>query len=149
MSRLSDIPVRMETSTVAPASRRANPGGLGGMGGGTGAVLSELATLLERLSGHDETAMIDLRSLPLNEEDRAALRTALGTGEVRATLTADGVSTAQETQFSGVWWLEHRDAGGDITAELLEVARFPQILASATDEIAAAGLALRTHGQPS
>lgn len=141
MSRLSDIPIRLESPRV-----HIPPSPEGGLGGAARAVLSELATLLERLSARDETAMIDLRSLPLNERDRTELKSALGNGEVRATLQADGVSTAHETQFSGLWWIEHRDAAGEILAELLEVARFPQILASAPEEIAAAGRALRAHG---
>ncbi len=37
----------------------------------------------------------------------------------------------------GVWWVEHRDRQGELIAEMIEVTRVPQILASASDEIAA------------
>jgi len=43
----------------------------------------------------------------------------------------------------GVWWVEHRDSHGELIAELIEVTRVPQILASATDEILAGARALR------
>jgi len=140
MSRLGDIPIRIE-SMESPVPDRPD----GGLGGAIDAVLSEIASLLERLAKNDEHSMIDLRSLPLSQADRAALQSALGDGEVHATLQAVGRSTARETRFAGVWWLEHRDPAGDLVAELLEVARFPQILASAPDEIADAAKALRSH----
>jgi len=132
MSRLTEIPIRVEPPVLA-----------GGLGGGVTAILSELASLLERLAHGEEPAAIDLRSLPMSEQDRAALRRALGDGEVQATLNAQGPSSIRETQVPGVWWVEHRDAHGELIAELLEVARVPEILASASDEIAAAAQALR------
>jgi len=145
MSRLSDIPVRVEglpqsapqsgTSSTTPA----------GLGGGLAAILSELATLLGRLAASEETAMIDLRSLPMSPADRILLQRALGDGEVHATLKAQGLSTARETGVAGVWWIEHRDAHDELCAELLEVARFPQILASAPDEIQDAAVALQAR----
>ena len=47
--------------------------------------------------------------------------------------------------MSGVWWVEHRNAQGELVAELLEIAYVPAILASASDEIAAAARTLREH----
>ncbi len=132
MSRLSDIAVKVEL----PA-----PGG--GLGGGVAAILTELATLLERLATEQTPAAIDLRSLPMSPQDRAELQRTLGEGEVQATVRARGLSSIRETQVAGVWWVEHRDAQGELIAELLEVTRIPEILASAPDEIAAAGPALR------
>jgi hydrogenase-1 operon protein HyaF len=148
MSRLSEIPVRVESlpqsarQSVAPSISPA------GLGGGLSAILSELATLLERLAASDETAMIDLRSLPMSAADRTLLQSALGDGEVHATLKAQGLSTARETGVAGVWWIEHRDAHDGLLAELLEVARFPQILASAPDEIRNAASALQARNSP-
>jgi hypothetical protein len=152
VSRLHEIPVRVDgvlqastaTATTAATANLA-PAGLGG---GIAAILSELATLLERLAGRDDTAMIDLSSLPMSAADRLALKRALGDGEVHATLEAQGASTAHETGVAGVWWIEHRDPHGALLAELLEVARFPQILASAPDEIASAAAALRARNSP-
>jgi hydrogenase-1 operon protein HyaF len=69
----------------------------------------------------------------------------LGHGEVQATLRADGVSTLQETGISGLWWIEHRDARGELIAELLEVATTPAILAASTEDMVAASRALRSR----
>ena len=132
LSRLADIPIRLE---AAPAD--------GGLGGGVTALLTELATLLERFAEAHEPAAIDLRSLPMGPQDRALLQRALGEGEVRATIDAEGLSTVRETRIGGVWWVEHRDRQGELIAELLEVTRVPAILARAPDEIAAGGRALR------
>jgi hydrogenase-1 operon protein HyaF len=107
------------------------------------AILAELARLLDQLAEKDIPAAIDLRSLPLSPQDRAELKQALGNGEVEASVNAEGVSTLRETRICGVWWVEHRDAHGELTAELLEVTRVPEILASASDEIAAAAHTLR------
>jgi hydrogenase-1 operon protein HyaF len=125
VSRLSDIPIRIEP-----------PPAVGGLGGGVTAILSELITLLDRLTGSQESAAIDLRSLPMSVDDLAQLRRALGEGEVRATLDAEGLSAIRETKVPGVWWVEHRDRHGAVIAELIEVTRMPQILMTAPDEIA-------------
>ncbi len=81
----------------------------------------------------------------MSPADRAELERALGEGEVRATIQTHGVSTVRETRMAGVWWVEHRDAQGELQAELREVAQVPAILASAADEIASAARALREH----
>jgi hydrogenase-1 operon protein HyaF len=132
MIRLADIPVRIEPTPL-----------VGGLGGGVPAILSELASLLERLAKAEEPAAIDLRSLPMSAQDRVELRRALGEGEVQATLTAEGISNIRETRVPGVWWVEHHDRNGELIAELIEVTRMPLILMSATDEIASGASALR------
>jgi hydrogenase-1 operon protein HyaF len=153
MSRLHDIPVRVEGlpqgNISMPSSMPSPPPTPAGLGGGIAAILSELATLLERLAARDETAMIDLGSLPMSAADRIELQRVLGDGEVHATLQAQGISTARETGVAGVWWIEHRDAHDGLMAELLEVARFPQILASAPDEIQSAAAILQARNSPS
>lgn len=136
MSRLVDIPIRIE---AAPAS--GGPGG--GLGGGVTAILHEIVRLLERLAAVDEPAAIDLRSLPMSPQDRTELQRALGEGEVQATLNAQGISKMYETRVPAVWWVEHRDPQGELIAELIEVSRVPQILASASDEIVSGARALR------
>ncbi|MEP6548922.1 MAG: hydrogenase expression/formation C-terminal domain-containing protein [Gammaproteobacteria bacterium] len=139
MTRLTDIPIRIE----GPALQGAALDAAGGLGGGVIAILAELATLLERFAEDHEPAVIDLRSLPMSPQDRAELQRALGRGEVQATVDADGLSTVRETGVAGIWWVEHRDGQGELTAESLEVTRIPDFLASAPDEIAAAGRTLR------
>jgi hydrogenase-1 operon protein HyaF len=138
MSRLTDIPVRIE-----PSGPLEPPGG--GLGGGVAAILSELATLLERVVHGEPSVSIDLRSLPMSPQDRAELQRVLGEGEVQATVDAQGVSKLRETRVAGVWWVEHFDQQGELIAELLEVSRVPEMLASATDEMAAGARGLRAH----
>jgi hydrogenase-1 operon protein HyaF len=140
VSRLSDIPIRSESS-----ARIEPPAADGGLGGGVAAILSELATLLERLVATETPGAIDLRSLPMSPMDRAALQRVLGEGEVQATVTAQGLSRVRETRVSGVWWVEHFDQQGEMVAELIDVSRVPAILTSATDEIAASARDLRAQ----
>ncbi len=109
------------------------------------AILAELVGLLERLASGDLPATIDLRSLPMSPQDRIALQSALGDGEVQATLDAQGLSSIRETRVPGLWWVEHRDPRGEIIAESIEVTRIPQILMSALDEIGAGAAALRAQ----
>jgi len=132
LSRLTDIGIRIEP-----------PARTGGLGGGVAAVLSEFVSMLERVALGGKPATIDLRSLPMSPQDRIELQQTLGRGEVQATLTADGVSTLQETGVSGVWWIEHRDRHGELIAELIEVAAIPQILEVSSDEMIASAQALR------
>jgi len=132
MSRLSDIAVRIEAPTRS-----------GGLGGGVAAVLSELVGMLERVALGGEPATIDLRSLPMSPQDRIELQQTLGQGEVQVTMTAQGVSTLQETGVSGVWWVEHRDRQGELIAELIEVVAIPQILVVSRDEMIASAQGLR------
>jgi hydrogenase-1 operon protein HyaF len=141
LSRLAEIPIRIEGTAPPPAA--APYGGLGV--GAIAALLMELASLLDNLATTQRSAAIDLRSLPMSPEDRSELQRVLGEGEVRATIQTQGLSTLRETRMSGVWWVEHRDARGELIAELLEVAQVPAILASASEEIAAAARALREH----
>jgi hydrogenase-1 operon protein HyaF len=134
LSRLADIAIRVE-----PPTR------IGGLGGGVAAILIELVTRLERLAAGEAPATIDLRSLPMSPQDRTELQRVLGEGEVQATVNAAGLSSIRETRISGVWWVEHRDERGELIAELIEVTRVPEILASAPDEIAAAARELRAR----
>jgi hydrogenase-1 operon protein HyaF len=140
MSRLTEIPIRIEAS-----ARIEPPAEAGGLGGGVAAILSELVALLERLAVEDASGAIDLRSLPMGPLDRAELQSVLGEGEVQAMVTAQGLSNIRETRVSGGWWVEHFDQQGALIAELIEVTRVPQILASASDEIAAGAVALRVR----
>jgi hydrogenase-1 operon protein HyaF len=143
LSRLTEIPVRTERlpTGAGPDGPAAAP--VFGLGGGVAAILAELVGMLERLAQKQAPAAIDLRSLPMSPQDRIELKRALGDGEVRATVEADAVSTVHETAISGVWWVEHRNRHGELTAELLEVTRVPEILARAPDEIAIGANVLR------
>ncbi|MGO9930254.1 MAG: hydrogenase expression/formation C-terminal domain-containing protein [Steroidobacteraceae bacterium] len=144
MSRLAEIPIRIEGPALPGGSvPSCDSERSGGLGNGVSAVLAELATLLEQLAESQVPAAIDMRSLPMSPLDRSELQRVLGDGEVQATVNSSGLSSIRETSFPGIWWVTHRDAQGETIAELLEVTRVPQMLSSASDEIAAAARALR------
>jgi len=137
--RLSDIPVKVEGGS-------ANAGGASGtVGGGLIAILREISEMLERLAQYDESGAIDLRSLPFSPADYQRLRESLGSGEVEITLNVDGISRLRETGFSGVWWVEHRNAEDELVAELLEITHIPEIVVTERDEIAKSASRLRDH----
>ena len=108
-------------------------------------LLAELSRLLERLVRTEETAAIDLRSLPITPGDRAALTTALGRGEVRVTVESGGRSELVETGYPGIWWVRHLGAGDRVLTERIEIAPVPEALAAAPADIAAAADRLAAH----
>ena len=132
VSGLDSIGVRVEHAAA-----------LGGLGSGVAAIACEIANLLDHLSASGESGAIDLRSLPMTAADRLRLQEVLGTGEVQATIDADGPSTVRETGIAGVWWTEHRNRHGELLAELIEVCRVPEILVLAQDELAPGARRLR------
>ena len=107
------------------------------------AVLGEVAEHLKRFAETGTRHQIDLRSLPMQDTDRSALAEALGTGEVRATVSVAGESEAYETAYAGVWWVSHRGRAGDILAEFLEITEVPALLQAPAQDVrdAAARLA--------
>jgi hypothetical protein len=149
MTRLADIPIRLAPSAPreSGASMASAEGteAAGGLGSGVYAIVAELTTLLDSLVRRGQSGVIDLRSLPMSGHDRTELRRLLGEGEVKASFDAEGISRFGETGVAGVWWVEHRDRQGELIAELIEVAPFPQILSSGADDIAAASHVLQAR----
>ena len=137
MTTLSQIPICVEPVAVSHDEAT--------VGGGTGAILSEIAELLERLARTGEPGAIDLRSLPLSPTDCEQLLRALGTGEVDARLQANGESRIRETAVHGVWWSEHRDSDGALLATVIEVTRVPDILIVAEDDLLRGASRLRAR----
>jgi hydrogenase-1 operon protein HyaF len=103
--------------------------------GNVHAILNEIATLLDTYVARDESALIDLKSLPFSADEYERLRATLGRGEVSARLDAIGDSEIYETHFPGVWWVTHYNVEGDIVADLIEIAAIPGILQSQPEDM--------------
>ncbi|MDH4108609.1 MAG: hydrogenase expression/formation protein [Gammaproteobacteria bacterium] len=114
----------------------------------TDAILMEIAELLERLVDEGINGAIDLRSLPMSDEDRACLEERLGFGEVSATLDVAGPTEILETAYTGVWWIRHLDGKGRVTAEQIAVTRVPDILISPPEDMRNAAARLIAEMKP-
>jgi HupH hydrogenase expression protein, C-terminal conserved region len=140
MSGLKDIPI---TVIAAPG----DPPESGPSGNAT-AILHEIADLLGRLVSDGSSGMIDLHAMPLTSGDRSQLEEVLAAGEVKVTIDAAGPTEICETVYPGVWWVRHRNEGGESVAELIEVTTCPEILASHTDDVRKGWAALRRRLDP-
>ena len=101
-------------------------------------LLHEVLRALESLARDASRAVvIDLRSLPMDEAARSALRGRLGRGEVEATLDVAGTTRIDETAYAGVWWLRHLGADGAAALEQIVVARVPELLLAHPEDVAA------------
>jgi hydrogenase-1 operon protein HyaF len=88
-------------------------------------------------------AAIDLRSLPMTDGERQALRGRLGRGEVQATVDLGGATRIDETAFAGLWWVRHEAADGGVLAEQIVVARVPELLLAHPADVEDAARRLR------
>jgi hydrogenase-1 operon protein HyaF len=100
-------------------------------------LLNEIVHALDRLLSDDEPTVIDLASLPFAPGELEELEQALGTGELSAELDALGKSVIRETAYPGVWWVEHRNTGGEVVGRYIEITRSPEILMSQDADIGA------------
>lgn len=99
------------------------------------AILSEIATHLEKLAQDGTCGSIDLNSLPCAPGEYEQLRLLLGQGEATAHLEAIGPSDITETRYPGVWWVTHYNVEGDIVADSIEITTIPEILRSQPEDI--------------
>jgi len=130
--KLESIPVQV----TGPAS------------GMTNAILVEIAELLQQLAEKDVSGAINLRSLPLSEEDRTRLEDRLGHGEVSAQLDVAGTTEVWETSYPGVWWIRHHGGDGRIAAEEIAVTHVPEFLMSPKEDIRAAAARINAEMHP-
>lgn len=112
-------------------------------------LLHEIEVLLNDLVTTGKSASIDLRGLPMLPGDYDKLREVLGQGEVSATVDALGPTHVRETAIHGVWWITHRNAEDEVTAEFIEVTYFPEILKTHPADARQAVETLRTRLAPS
>jgi hydrogenase-1 operon protein HyaF len=107
------------------------------------AVLSEIAGRLGLLADTGESSVVNLRGLPMTGADRKELEDSLGRGEVSVSLDVAGASEIWETRYSGVWWVRHLGAGGQVATEEIAVTPFPEIIRAHTQDIQAAAARIR------
>jgi hydrogenase-1 operon protein HyaF len=124
MSGLQDISVRVEnrlqhdslTYNVVP-------------------VLHEIRHALQVLADAGDPTIIDLTAMPFGPGDEERLLTALGEGEVVATVNAIGETRVRETAYPGVWLVEHRAPDEARIALHVEVAEVPFLLRTPREDM--------------
>lgn len=128
MQSLDNIKIKIE------ASHDAKPSGLNQ----ALPVLNEILQVLDRFSESGTAGLIDVGTLPLDEDEIAFLDEFLGRGEVCATVKVFGESQIYETGVAGVWRVRHRNEAGKLVADHIEVCAVPTILASSSQDIVGA-----------
>lgn len=108
-------------------------------------ILHEIRHALARLSESGETAVIDLRSIPLAPGEEDIIIKTLGQGEVSAQLDALGPSEIIETRFAGVWLVTHFNESESIVSRFIEVTEMPDVLKSQAEDVLLALQALETE----
>lgn len=98
-------------------------------------LLHEIKHALSNLLENEETAIIDLRSIPLAPGEENKILQTLGTGEVHAELDALGKSEIYETYYSGVWVITHYNDAEAIISRFIEITHMPEILCSQKEDI--------------
>ncbi|MFA5080960.1 MAG: hydrogenase expression/formation C-terminal domain-containing protein [Hydrogenophilaceae bacterium] len=107
----------------------------GPLTGNARAVLGEVETLLDSLLRTGDGGIVDIRGLPLTAADRGWLKAQLGKGEVEIHLDIGGHSSILETAYPAVWWIEHRDEGGNLVSEFIQVAYVPELISAHPDDV--------------
>ena len=130
------------TRTI-PLTIKSAPGKTSTIGGGVQAMAYEILSHLEQLNKTGETAAIDLKSLPMAPDEFQGIKKMLGQGELDLTVEMDGPTRIRETAYPGVWWVQHKGEDGQILAEYIEIARFPDFLSAQPEHIAEATRHLR------
>ncbi len=124
MQKLQGIEVVMETPSVHTFYH-----------GNTRPILHEILHALQRLINEGESTIIDLRAIPFGPDDEQQLLKILGRGEIEARLNSLGTSEIWESNFQGVWIIEHKNTLDERIALQLEVTHVPEILHSQASDI--------------
>ena len=101
-------------------------------------LLHEVKHALHNLIDNGDTAIIDLRSIPLAPGEEDKILNTLGRGEVQSQLNALGPSEIIETEYAGVWIVTHYNDDNDIIGRFIEITTMPDILRSQTEDVIAA-----------
>ena len=92
------------------------------------ALLEEIGSLIKILVNDGLSGYVDIRSIPLTRDEIGHLKYILGSGEVKATVDALGVTEVRETAIPAVWWITNRNLQDEVISEFVEVALMPEIL---------------------
>ncbi|RDH83935.1 MAG: hypothetical protein DIZ80_07315 [endosymbiont of Galathealinum brachiosum] len=98
-------------------------------------LLHEVKHALHNLIKNNQTAIIDLRSIPLAPGEEEKIIKILGRGEIEAQLHALGSSEIIESQYSGVWIITHYNQDKDIISRFIEITLLPDILSSQKEDM--------------
>lgn len=123
MSSIHDIPVQLSFDSTE------NPGAM------LDAIIQELVQLLDDYIQHGAQGAIDIKSLPLSEDNHRQLKERLGKGEITVSAQLAGETEIHETAYAGVWWIRHRNMDGRVIAEHIEVGRVPGIVCAWDEDI--------------
>lgn len=98
-------------------------------------LLHEVKHALDNLIKNGETAIIDLRSIPLAPGEEEKILESLGVGEVQAKLDALGPSEIIETRYAGVWVVTHYNDEESVIGRFIEITTMPEILRSQSEDV--------------
>ena len=98
-------------------------------------LVHEIRHALTQLAQTGESTLIDLLAMPFGPGDEALLFRTLGRGEVEARIQALGPTKVWETQYPGVWVVDHYNADAQRVALHVEITKIPQILLSQQHDI--------------
>jgi hydrogenase-1 operon protein HyaF len=98
-------------------------------------IVHQIRHALAQLARTGESSLIDLLAMPFGPGDEALLFRTLGRGEVEARIQALGPTKVWETQYPGVWVVDHYNADAQRVALHVEITKIPQILLSQQHDI--------------
>ena len=98
-------------------------------------LLHEIKHALQNLADNNETSIIDLRSIPLAPGEEEKIIETLGQGEIQAQLHALGTSEIIESQYPGVWIINHYNQENELISRFIEVTFIPDIICSQKDDV--------------
>lgn len=119
MQKLQDIEVRTETPSSRPSHH-----------GNAIPILHEILHAMQKLDNEGEPTVIDLRSIPFGPGDEEQLLNILGRGEIEVKLDSLGASEIWESNYHGVWVIDHKNTEDERIALQIEVTHVPDILQS-------------------
>ncbi len=98
-------------------------------------IIAEIKHALQQLIEQNKSHSINLRAMPWSQAEEERLLQFLGKGEVNIELNALGKSTFYETDYSGVWMVNHYNQEGEEIAKLIEISSVPEIIFAQQEDI--------------